>query len=200
MLRKSANHFVFRFRVELRDIAPPIWREIEVPGSYSFWDLHVAIQDAMGWQDYHLHAFSPIESSNWEIGIPFDDDFKGERETMAGWQVPVAKHFQRAGDRMVYHYDFGDDWTHDVVLEDITACDSKKPVACTAGERACPPEDCGGPWGYQTLLEALADPTHDQHEELKGWIGDTFDAEGFDSAKVEFDDPTERWNRAFKRN
>lgn len=202
MARKSAKNSVFRFRVELRDIAPPIWREIEVPGTCSFWDLHVAIQDAMGWQDYHLHAFLPIDSgidgSDWAIGIPMDDEFPDDRETFAGWQVPVAKHFQRAGDRMTYVYDFGDDWTHDIVLEKITACDSKKPVVCTAGERACPPEDCGGPWGYRTLVEALADPDHDQHEDMKRWIGDSFDAESFDPTKVVFDDPTERWNRAFR--
>jgi hypothetical protein len=197
MPRKSAINTVFRFRIELQDIAPPIWREIEVPGSYSFWDLHVAIQDAMGWQDYHLHAFLPIESSDWEIGIPFDDDFADSRETLPGWEVPVVKHFHRAGDRMVYNYDFGDGWTHDVVLEEITASDSKRPVACTAGERACPPEDCGGPWGYQILLEALADPAHEQHEDMKRWIGDAFEAERFNPAKVKFDNPTVRWKRAF---
>jgi hypothetical protein len=80
---------VFRFRVELRDIAPPIWREIEVPGDYSFWDLHVAIQDAMGWQDYHLHAFLQADSKNgggdWEIGIPIDDELPADRETFASW-------------------------------------------------------------------------------------------------------------------
>lgn len=195
---------VFRFRVELRDIAPPVWREIEVPGDYSFWDLHVAIQDAMGWLDYHLHAFLPAERANgggdWEIGIPIDDEPLDDRTTFASWQVPVTKHFQKSGDRMLYLYDFGDDWSHDVVLEEIIACDSERLVACTGGERACPPEDCGGPRGYQTMLEALADPGHDQHEDMKQWIGGSFDPERFDTAMVKFDDPRQRWNQAFKES
>lgn len=194
---------VLRSRVELRDIAPPIWREIEMPGDYSFWDLHVAIQDAMGWLDYHLHAFLPADREDndgeWEIGIPCEDDPGGVRETLASWQVPIVKHFNQVGDRIVYVYDFGDEWTHDIVLEEITPSDSERPVTCIGGERACPPEDCGGPWGYQTMLEALADPGHDQRADMKSWIGDSFDAERFDPAKVGFDDPNERWNRAFKK-
>ena len=195
---------VFRFRVELRNIAPPIWREIEVPGSYTFWDLHVAVQDAMGWLDYHLHVFLSIDNQNddgrWEIGIPADDELIGGRETIASWEVPVTKLFHKVGDRMVYVYDFGDDWIHDVVLTDVISCDSERSVVCTGGKRACPPEDCGGPLGYQTMLEALADPGHDQHDDMKRWIGDSFDSENFDREEVKFDDPKERWNRAFRES
>ncbi len=156
----------------------------------------------MGWQDYHLHMFLPVDDGDddgrWEIGIPIDDEPVGSGETIASWQVPVTKHFQQVGDRMTYVYDFGDDWIHDVVLADIISCDSERPVVCVGGERACPPEDCGGPWGYQTMLEALADPGHDQHDEIKRWIGGSFDSEKFDPTKVKFDDPQDRWNRAFK--
>jgi hypothetical protein len=134
----SVSQAVLRFRVRLRDIAPPIWREIEVPSNYSFWDLHVAIQDAMGWLDYHLHAFLPAndddDDGEWEIGIPTDDDLLGGRDMLASWNVPVIKHFKQAGDRMAYVYDFGDDWTHDVLLEEITPTDSVRPAACTDGE------------------------------------------------------------------
>lgn len=195
---------VFQFRVELRNIAPPIWREIEVPGSYTFWDLHVAIQDAMGWLDCHLHAFLPIDSESddarWEIGIPVDDELVGGRETLASLEVPVTKHFHNIGDRMIYVYDFGDDWIHDDVLTDVIACDSERSVACTGGERACPPEDCGGPPGYQTMLEALADPVHDQHDDMKRWLGNSFDFEKFEREEVRFDDPKERWNWAFRES
>jgi len=167
-----------------------------VPGDYSFWDLHVAIQDAMGWLDYHLHAFVPTEQGNgdgnWEVGIPVEDEFLSDREIFVSWQVPVVNHFSEVGDRMVYVYDFGDEWTHDIVLKEITPSDSERPVTCTGGERACSPEDCGGTWGYQNLLEALADPGHDQHEDMKRWIGDSFDAEGFDPATVKFDDRRRR--------
>ena len=105
-----------RFRIELIGIRPPIWREILVPARYSFWDLHVAIQDSMGWWDSHLHAFRQrVENRHGgaEIGIPTDDDFM---EVSAGWEVPVVEYFSEPGDRMLYEYDFGDGWEHAVVL------------------------------------------------------------------------------------
>jgi hypothetical protein len=201
--KKSVDKAVFRFRVELRDLAPTIWREIEVPGSYSFWDLHVAIQDAMGWLDYHLHAFQSTETDSngeCEIGIPTDDELQGSQETMASWEVPVRSHFTQIGDHIVYLYDFGDGWTHDIILDAIIPCKSPQRVTCTGGERACPPEDCGGAWGYQTMLEALADATHERHEDMVSWIGDSFDPEYFEPSQVKFDDPKERWDRAFNRS
>lgn len=203
VVHKSTDDTKFRFRIELRDIAPPIWRQIEVPSNYSFWDLHVAIQDAMGWLDYHLHAFRSAETGgvdSWEIGIPDDDELMADRQTLAGWKVPVSLHFVRPGQAMIYEYDFGDGWIHDVVLEEIIPCGASQQVACVGGERACPPEDCGGTRGYQTLLEAMADPRHEQHDELMRWIGGKFDSENFDPTQVAFDDPKERWMRAFKQS
>ena len=200
MTKESADSLNFRFRIELHDIAPPIWRRIDVPGDYSFWDLHVAIQDAMGWLDYHLHVFRSPESGgteSQEIGIPDDDEFMTGRQTIAGWKVPVSSHFIRSGQAMLYEYDFGDGWLHDVVLEEIIPCDAPQRVACIGGQRACPPEDCGGTWGYQSLLEAIANRHHEQHEDMMSWIGGEFDSEDFDPAQVTFDDPQERWIRAF---
>ena len=202
MTTDSVDNATLRFRIELRDIAPPIWRRIDVPGEYSFWDLHVAIQDAMGWLDYHLHAFRSLEpggTESLEIGIPDDDEFMTGRQTIAGWKVPISSRFDRPGQVMVYEYDFGDGWIHDVVLEKIIPSDVSQRVACVGGERACPPEDCGGAWGYQTLLEAITDPHHEQHEEMMSWIGGEFNSEDFVPAKVTFDDPQERWIRAFKQ-
>lgn len=173
-----------------------------MPGDYSFWDLHVAIQDAMGWLDCHLHAFrSPEPGCNEvaDIGIPDDDEFMIGRQTIAGWKVPVASYFHRPGQEMIYEYDFGDGWIHDVVLEKIIPCDTAHQVACVGGERACPPEDCGGTWGYQILLEAMADPCHEQHEEMMHWIDGNLDSEDFDPAQVSFDDPKDRWKRAFNQ-
>lgn len=172
-----------------------------MPGNYSFWDLHVAIQDAMGWLDYHLHAFRLPESDtseSVEIGIPDDEEFAPVRQTVAGWDVSLSSYFARPGRTAVYEYDFGDGWIHDILLEEIIPCDKPQRVSCVDGQRACPPEDCGGTWGYQTLLEALSDPTHDDHEDMLRWIGGKFDSECFDPAKVKFDDPQERWIRAFK--
>lgn len=201
MIDSSNRFLVYRFRVELRHVRPAVWREFVVPGAYSFWDLHVAIQDAMGWLDYHLHAFRPVDgiapSGDWEIGIPDEDFPEAEPRTLAGWKEPVAGYFQKPGDRMEYIYDFGDNWAHDLLLMDVVASDSLRPVACTDGARACPPEDCGGPGGYQELLEVLSDPAHDRYQELVEWVGDSFDPEHFEPAEVVFDDPQARWTLAF---
>jgi len=107
---------IFRFKISLHYIEPEIWRVIEVPESYTFWDLHVAIQDAMGWLDYHLHSFELNSSGRPEnrvIGIPvgpMDSDF------IAGWTIPLTKHFINPGDSANYEYDFGDGWVHEIEL------------------------------------------------------------------------------------
>jgi len=200
MTDESADSVKFRFRIELQGVAPPIWRRIDVPGRYSFWDLHVAIQDAMGWLDYHLHAFrspAPGRSESLEIGIPDENELMDDRQTTAGWEVPISSHFVRPGQAMVYEYNFGDGWIHDVVLEEIIPDHAPQRLACVGGQRACPPEDCGGTWGYQSLLEAMADPRHEEHDEFVRWLGGKYDPEKFEPAKVTFDDPKERWIRAF---
>ena len=151
----GATRTVLQFRIQLRHIEPPIWRRIVVPAEYSFWDLHVAIQDAMGWLDCHLHAFR-LRHPDGEvtlIGIPDPEPFEGDPLYLEGWQVRVAPFFTDIGDRAEYEYDFGDGWEHDVVLEQVSPRVAKaRYPQCLAGERACPPEDCGGPHGYHELL------------------------------------------------
>ncbi|MFZ1730023.1 MAG: hypothetical protein WBQ23_00565 [Bacteroidota bacterium] len=119
----EAEKQVLQFRIVLADIDPPIWRRIQVPSWYSLWDLHVAIQDAMGWLDYHLHAFRfPAEAwREFEFGIPIDDVSYDEDvvRTEAGWLQAADTFFCAPGDRAEYAYDFGDDWCHDIVLEAI---------------------------------------------------------------------------------
>ena len=188
-----------RFRIELIGILPPIWREILVPARYSFWDLHVAIQESMGWWDSHLHAFRQrVENRHGgvEIGIPTDADFT---EVSAGWEVPVVEYFSEPGDRMLYEYDFGDGWEHAVVLLAIESrVKGQKYPQCVAGERACPPEACGGVPGYERLVTALLDPEDDEHEDLKEWIPSGWGPEQFEPSRVHFDNPTRRWKRAFE--
>lgn len=197
----NADKSIFRFRIGLKEIEPEIWRRIEVPGSYTFWDLHVAIQDAMGWHDYHLHAFrvvDPDSGEKAEIGIPDEEAFEDGVEFKAGWEIPIAHYFRQAGHRAEYEYDFGDGWIHEIVLEDIAGKEPKtKYPRCLAGERACPPEDCGGPYGYAELLEILADKDHEQHESMMEWIGERFGPDEFDPAGVRFDNPKKRWDIAF---
>jgi hypothetical protein len=190
-----------RFHIELEGIDPPIWRRIRVPSSYSFWDLHVAIQDAMGWLDCHLHLFhvrNPETGEHESIGIPDDEPYLDEPPCLAGWDVPIARYFVNEGDTASYEYDFGDDWRHTVVLEGVDPIrEGDRPLACLGGERRCPPEDCGGIHGYAEMLEVIADVTHSEHQEMLQWLGGAYDPEVFLASDVKFDDPTERWRQAF---
>jgi len=193
---------ILQFKVQLEDIHPPVWRRIQVPADYSFWDLHVALQDAMGWKDYHLHEFELDQSSRHEplrIGFP-DDEFQDERPTLPGWEVRIAPYFRGAGARAVYRYDFGDGWEH--VLE-FEGAHPREPHAryprCLAGARACPPEDVGGTSGYEDFLAVIADPEHEEHEDMLHWAGGSFDSEAFSAERICFDDPRMRWRLAFAR-
>jgi hypothetical protein len=191
-----------QFKVTLDGIKPPIWRRIQVPCDYSFWDLHVAIQDAMGWLDCHLHQFivrDPLILNSLTIGIPSDDDFDGLPAVIPGWEVPIAALFTLVNRKARYEYDFGDSWHHAVVLEKVLPLEKgvKLPI-CLGGRRACPPEDCGGVRSYHELLEILADPAREEHSETSDWVGGSYDAERFDRGAVVFDDPDERWDYAFR--
>jgi hypothetical protein len=188
---------IYQFKITLKDIKPAIWRRIQVPSTYTFWDLHVAIQDAMGWLDCHLHEFriKDLAGSTLSIGIP-DEDFPGE--TLPGWKQRIAKYFSLARPTCEYVYDFGDDWRHKVELEEVLPAEPGiEYPRCLKGKRSGPPEDCGGPWGYQELLAVLADPGHEDYAGSKEWVesikGSLFKPEEFDPAAVEFSDPRERF-------
>jgi len=200
-MKKIFNR-VFQFKITLNEIKPSIWRRIQVPESYSFWDLHVAIQDSMGWLDCHLHEFERVKASTGEkerIGIPPEDHFEDDPEVFPGWKKNIRAYFTPDNASATYRYDFGDDWQHEVVLEKIEprAAGVSYPV-CTGGERACPPEDCGGPHGYGELLEIIMDPAHKRYGEMTAWAGAEFDPERFDPRKVRFDDPAKRLKRAME--
>jgi hypothetical protein len=204
MLMPDKRNDVFRLRVSLRDIEPPIWRLIDVPGSYTFWDLHVAIQDAMGWLDYHLHSFKPYPRTGpaVSIGIP-DEEFADG--TLPGWKVSMSEYLVGPGDALEYEYDFGDSWFHKVELAEIRAREPgiKYPL-CVDGARACPPEDCGGAPGYYELLAVLANPLHAGHEDMVEWLKGhaknyhPYDPDDFDRAAVRFSNPKRRFKIAFE--
>lgn len=192
---------VLQFKVELHGITPLIWRRILVPADYNFWDLHVAIQDSMGWKDSHLHHFeikAKGKSKMVHIGIPDFDRLEELQEVFPGWEIPVFTHFNDLGVEANYEYDYGDGWMHKVKLEGyiFREKDMKYPV-CIGGERACPLEDCGGITGYHRVIETLADPKHFNHEEMKIWVGEDWDSENFNPEKIKFDDPYKRWKYAF---
>ena len=197
--RRKLRH-VHQFLIVLTGTDPLVWRRIQVPEAYSFWDLHVAIQDAMGWQDCHLHEFTvmhPERKHIEQIGIP-DEDFPEERPTLPGWKVRVANYFPWGSTPGRYLYDFGDDWEHVLVYEGTwPAEDSGRYPRCVAGAAACPPEDCGGITGYGEFLEAIRDPRHPEHERMIKWCGGAFDPHAFDLRQMSFDDPKMRWKLAF---
>lgn len=193
---------VYQFKVTLLEIRPPVWRRIQVPSTYSFWDLHVAIQDALGWLDYHLHEFripEPKGSRLARIGIPDDDRFEEEDPILPGWEVPISACFSSENPSAEYTYDFGDDWKHTVKLEDVIPMSpgTRYPI-CTAGARRCPPEDVGGPHGYREFLRAIRNPKHQEYDSYLEWVGGAFDPDAFESYRVRFDNPRKRWKIAFE--
>jgi hypothetical protein len=203
----TTNKLIYQFRVELLEIEPSIWRRIQVPAEYSFWDLHVAIQDSMGWLDYHLHEYRvkrPHGRKVVEIGIP---DTETDREVLSGWEVPISAYFVQPGVAAAYDYDFGDGWHHKVLLEGILLREpSVKYPVCVAGERACPPEDCGGVPGYERLLETLSKPRTEEYRDMVAWLKGhaknyfPYKPDHFAPAEVEFWNPTKRWKLAFGKN
>ena len=199
------QNLIFQFKITLEGINPIIWRRIHVLAKYSFWDLHVAIQDSMGWFDCHLHAFRykrPHGTKIIEIGIPIDDF--DDIEVLPGWDEYIADCFVEPGRNIKYEYDFGDSWNHEILLEVILLKEKGiKYPQCIDGQRACPPEDCGGVWGYKNLLKILRDPNHEEYksmtEWLSGWYG-KYDPEAFDSKRIKFDNPQKRWKKAFSKH
>lgn len=180
--RVTPSRTVHRVKVGLRGAKPPIWRRLEVPSEISLDRLHQAVQLAFGWEGYHMWVF---ETPAGDYGIP--DRELGHRGASG---VTVDEVAPRAGDRIRYLYDFGDGWEHDLVVEDVlTAEPGVAYPRCLAGRRACPPEDCGGMWGYADLLKILADPDHEEHDERVEWLGLTsaseFDAAAFDRNEVD---------------
>ena len=132
----------------------------------------------MGWQNCHMHEFV-IDGEGY--GTATADDFGFERETKDESNARLSDFLPKSGKRFrfQYVYDFGDDWRHEILFEGYPPHEQGlRPPACVDGERACPPEDVGGPWGYAECLDAIADPNHDRHDEIMEWIG-PFDTEAF---------------------
>jgi hypothetical protein len=195
-MAKKINE-VYQFKITLTSSEPSIWRRILVPSHYSFWDIHVAIQDSMGWLDYHLHSFSikdPITNSKVEIGIPDEEYDAFDRKVLPDHKVKISKYFNENNRNARYEYDFGDSWIHTIKFEKIIqATDGEKYPKCIDGQKACPPEDCGGIGGYYNLLTVLSDPKNEEYNEMIEWLGGEFDPEKFDPKDISFDDPKERF-------
>ena len=174
------DHGVYQLTVTLDGIEPPIWRRLVVPAWFTLEKLHGVLQTALGWTNSHLHMF---RFGDERVGMPYKLGDLDETYTRSGRIVHLADLVARGDRRMVYEYDFGDGWTHTIEIDD--ALDEEGPkLACLDGARACPPEDCGGVDGYHHLLEILFDPTHEEFEDSRQWVGPAFEPERFDLRSV----------------
>ncbi len=166
---------IYQVKATIVGTKPPVWRRVLVPEATTLLRLHEVLQAAFGWWDSHLHEF--------EIdGVRYGNDDE------EGWGPPPRSE-RRArlgavtaeGMTFEYVYDFGDNWQHRLVVEKIVAAvPGTTYPACIAGRRACPPEDCGGVWGYADFLTAIGDPTHPEHDSMLEWVGGAYDPGEFD--------------------
>jgi hypothetical protein len=200
--KRYAN--VLEFKIILCETKPVVSRVIHVPESYTFYDLHVAIQDAMGWGDYHLWAFRFKQGAHCPYGNEvispwYEKDGAMDRGKEYATEVPLMSHFAKEGDAAYYTYDYGDDWNHRITLTKIVP--REKGVTyprCISGKMACPPEDCGSIPGYCRCKELVAEPRNikdSDDKDLLEWLGEDWDPNHFDPQEVYFEDPYDRFMR-----
>jgi len=191
------NKQIMQFKITLNEVTPRVWRRIQVPGDYSFWDMHCAIRDAMGWHGGHLHGFTMSRIGNGRINLTqiqmpnpeWDDDgdLDESKEMLYAW-------FPNRIKQCTYTYDFGDGWDHTVLFEKALAAEAGKqyPV-CIKGKNACPPEDCGGSGGYEDLLSVINKPSSKEGKELREWLmlekNEIYDPSAWNIDEVEFRNP-----------
>jgi hypothetical protein len=170
---------VHQLKVTLREVRPPVWRRLAVSSGITLGALSPLLEAALGWEGYHLHVFE-IDGRRYGSADPdWDATDLDERRYRLGRVLPGV------GSRMRWKYDFGDGWEHDIVVEAIGPAEAGVTYPrCPAGRRACPPEDCGGPWGYAELLRALADPGDPEHAELAAWAPPDFNPARFDAVEA----------------
>ncbi|MDR2348470.1 MAG: plasmid pRiA4b ORF-3 family protein [Bifidobacteriaceae bacterium] len=190
-------------RLRLIGVKPTIWRRLRLASDFDLRDLHFAIQVAMGWETEHLHKFprwlpagkraAPLDlATDYEVGDMDPAEIK-RRGLTTERDVRCDQVFRDVGDKLEYIYDFGDGWEHVLRLESVEPWPEGSPgVICLAGQRACPPEDSGGVYGYADLLERLAERTsgsasgggREDDEDLEWIVDPDFDPERFDLDEV----------------
>jgi DNA invertase Pin-like site-specific DNA recombinase len=175
--KSASNQTVYQLKITLKNIRPPIWRRIQVLSSTTLEQLHLIVQEVMGWDNYHMHQFS---IAGIDYGQP-QPEFNVRSEKT----VKLSQVVKGEKSKFFYTYDFGDSWEHEILLEKElpSTPDTNYPV-CITGKRACPPEDCGGSWGYAELLEIISDSSHPEYEERMEWLGESFNPDTFDINEV----------------
>jgi len=186
----------FQFKIQLTNIAkPPVWRRVLVPEKMTFDDLHRIIQAVFPWEDYHLYLFNPKGyGSHPSISVPSDDDL--DELDMDAEETLLSQVLATENQKFTYVYDFGDDWVHSIVLEKILPEKVLFPI-CQAGKGACPPEDCGGPWGYENLKRILSDPGHEEYADTRAWVG-LEDHEKWDAARFDLEAANKALQETFR--
>ena len=169
-----------QLKVSLLDIRPAIWRRLLVPATIKLPKLHDVLQLSFGWTNSHLHAFR-LEEESYQAAFPDDwgADFAGMSKPHDEKKVRLCDLLHAKDDWLIYEYDFGDSWEHEILVEKLLPGVTDKVVTCLAGARAGPPEDCGSIPGYENLVEAMADPKHPERDQLLEWLGDPYDPEAF---------------------
>jgi hypothetical protein len=176
----------YQFKIQIQDIQkPPVWRRILLPAHITFDQFHQIIQAAFGWEDHHLYQFSKTgwQSANiYKVPDEYDDD-----RILDSTTTFISEVFSEINETLAYIYDFGDNWVHKIILEEIADID-KATAICLSGKGACPPEDCGGAPGYNALIRTLNNPKDPDFKEIKNWLGlgknETWDADTFDINEV----------------
>lgn len=176
--RRSTPTHIYQLLISLDEIEPKIWRRLWVPDTLTLAKLDRVIQAAMGWTNSHLHEFA-IDGHRYGI---VDPEWDQEPDLLEDKRFRVGDVLGTRAQDFLYTYDFGDSWTHSVKVEQVLAAKESLNTwpMCLAGANACPPEDVGGTYGYMEFLQAMRDPTHEQHEAMWRWWGGPFDPKGFD--------------------
>ena len=176
-VRQRTRSKIYELYVELEGIEPLIWRRLLVSATITLPKLHDLLQLAMGWTNSHLHSFT-IE--NRTFGMADVDNFE-ELDMLDERRHTIAAVLGASTREFLYLYDFGDSWHHRITVKTLAHPnpDWHYPL-CTGGARAAPPDDVGGPPGYEEFLAAINDPKHEEHDSMLTWIGGAFDPEGFD--------------------
>ncbi len=182
--------------VALQEITPIIWRRLEARSDLLLPDFHLALQSALGWTNSHLHMFEKKQSPGDLRGELYLDQGSID-EGMSGVDeagVRLDQLLDAPGDTLDYEYDFGDSWQHIITLEAVVELRSgTAAVICVAGARSAPPEDAGGVSGYESLVEALADPGHPEHDSFRTWAGPDFAPDNF--SKTATNDRLATWSQ-----
>ncbi len=189
---------IYRLRVELKGLKKTVWRTIEVPGTYTFWELNCAIQDSFGWSNTALHEFVMEDGVDGIYIIALPDD-ELVYEALHSRQEFISNHLPAEGKHFEYMYDFDSGWEHDITVLSAEEADKGESYPrCVEGEGACPPESTEGAWEYEHALEVIANNVEDEYEDALATLGSKdFNPDHFILEDVVFNAPEESWKNRF---